>query len=270
MKLRTLATTAALALAIGIIPFTAISQPEGAGQGRPGGHGPHEGRPPFGGGPEHQLMKDLIPFWENEELATELGLDEGQILLLDESLTNAKETLDGEKESLKTAMDAVRDAMEVDNPDLDAVYAAMDEVAVHKTTIAKAAAGHRVAVKNILTAEQEETLKEKRRELIKERVRERVGDRFPGLGGGFDGPEGEGRPLPPLDENGDPLPPPPPHDEEGRPLPPPPGLRGQGELPREVGPRKGVGGERGELEGRRPRRERKPEVTPEPTPAETN
>lgn len=240
MKLKTLAITGAIALAIGMIPFTAFSgndsaKGEGRGEryaeGRPGPG--HEGkRPPFGGPEQERMMKDLIPFWTNETIVTKLSLDEQQIDLLQESLDAAKETLDAERDSLKAAMDNLRDAMEQDSPDLDAVYAAMDEVSLHKTTIAKAAAAHRVTVKNILTAEQEDLLKEQRRELIKGQIRERLEDRF------------GGHRMPPPPPGGD--------DFDGPPPPPPP-------PPHDFGPRRGGDDQKpkGRSEGRPERSERR-------------
>ncbi|MGF1571766.1 MAG: Spy/CpxP family protein refolding chaperone [Sumerlaeia bacterium] len=239
MKLKTLATTTVLAVAVGIIPFTAFSGPDKIGkenksaqlsESRAGSRG--EGFRSPHGAPPHE-MKDLIAFWNYEGAAEKLGLDESQISQLNESLENAKLILDAERESLKTAMDALRAEMDQDTPNLDAVYAAMDEVADHKLTLAKAAAAHRVTVKTILTPEQEAQLKEQRREHLRQAIKQRVEERFgrnggsEGFGGGLeDGlpPLGEGRPYPPL---------PPGLGAEGFDGPPPRGDFG----PRRGGPR---------------------------------
>lgn len=198
MKTTKTLSLAVLALFVGITPVLISAQdsqttdrPERprmeefrrGGPGGPGGSGEFGGP----GGPRgHQKPHhDLIAFWEKDGIAEALELDQTQIDQLDASLDSTKASIEGEKEILKEAMDNLRDLMEVDNPDLDAVYAALDEISASKTVIAKAHTGHRVAVKNILTAEQEEILKDQIKDRVRDRIRDRVRDGFrPG------GPEG--------------------------------------------------------------------------------
>jgi len=194
MKTTKTLSLAALALFVGITPvlISAQDSPSTDRPDRPSIENFRRGGPGGPGGefrgPGKDLRRphhDLIAFWDKEGIAEALELDQSQIDQLEASLESTKASIEGEKEILKDAMDNLRDLMEVDNPDLDAVYAALDEISASKTVIAKAHTGHRVAVKNILTAEQEDILRELVKDHVRDRIRDRVRDGFrPG------GPEG--------------------------------------------------------------------------------
>ncbi len=137
------------------------------GGGERGPHGPD--MPPF---PGHQLFADgapiqqldkMIRFWDDEELVAELGLTESQIDLLEESYQVSKETFEATKGDVKDAYETLREVMDADSPDADAVNAAIDAATEAQNVAMKNFLGHRVVVKNVLTEDQEETLHDYRR-----------------------------------------------------------------------------------------------------------
>lgn len=172
MKLRPIATTAIIAgLTIGTIAI-AFAQPgrrggaswdaPRAGQfdraGFPGFDGPHGHRGQDG--PNHRKL--LFPFWEKEEVAQELQLTDEQVAALSESLDILKSELEATEGSVMDAHKALREAMQVDSPDLNTIYELHDAAAEAKAEKGKIFLAHAVTVKNVLTEDQEETLKELR------------------------------------------------------------------------------------------------------------
>lgn len=137
-----------------------LETPEGYGLGFGQGFGPGPAGPRPGMG-IHRPMPGphLVRFWDNEELVVELGLTEGQIAQLEASYQTAKEVLQAAAGSLEEAHQALRAALDVDSPDAEAVNAAIDNVTDAHNERMRIVIGHRVVVKNVLTAEQEEALR---------------------------------------------------------------------------------------------------------------
>ncbi len=119
------------------------------------------------GGPRDQAM-ELIRFWDNDRLNERLQLTEDQIKGLQDSFDTSKAALDALKDEGKDAHEALRTELEKDNPDLNAVLAADSEISTVNAQLRKIVLSHRVAVQSILTAEQEKSLKEGRREMAGE------------------------------------------------------------------------------------------------------
>ena len=138
------------------------------GLGGPGG--PGFGNFPGGlGGPGGPGGPDLMrPFWNNEDLVAAAGITEDQIALLEASHAEARAALEAAQGTVRTARQAVREAMDVDAPNLDAVYAAIDGVAAAEANIKKIVAGHGVTVKTVLTEEQEQVLRDFRHDQLPE------------------------------------------------------------------------------------------------------
>lgn len=187
---RTITLTAAFAggLLLGALTLPALGQvreqrarhasgPEEAswfapGPGGPGGGpGAHPHRPGRQGGPEGaggpgfdgplaRMARVMIPFWQNEELAAELNLDQSQVDQLEKSHAATKEGLEATDGSIEEAGKALKAAMEQDNPDAAAVNAAVDRLTQAMNEKAKIILGHGVVVKTVLTEEQEAALKE--------------------------------------------------------------------------------------------------------------
>jgi hypothetical protein len=136
---------------------------------RPGGPG-GPGGPGFGngpGGPGGPGGPDLMrPFWNNEDLVAAAGITEDQIALLEASHAEARAALESAQGSVRTAHQAVREAMDVDAPNLDSVYAAIDGVAAAEANIKKIVAGHGVTVKTVLTEDQEAALRDYRQDRV--------------------------------------------------------------------------------------------------------
>ncbi len=144
----------------------------GFGPHRPGGPGGPDapgapvapggpGGPGFGSPLDGAMRKAqgiMMPFWENEDVADELGLTADQVDALATSHALTKEQLDATDGSIRDAAEALRDAMEVDNPEISEVNEAIDEVTAATNEKAKIVLGHAVVVKNVLTVEQLEEL----------------------------------------------------------------------------------------------------------------
>src|SRR5690606_2080333 len=109
--------------------------PEGRGFGPPP-------PPPF----MHELgplMERFGPFWEDQELAAEMGLSEEQVEKLAASFEETKQALDETSGTLKAAHDELHDLMESDSPEADAVYKALDEVTRSLNEKGRILLGHR-------------------------------------------------------------------------------------------------------------------------------
>jgi len=168
--------------------------PVGAGECPRGPRGPHgpggpegPGGPGFGAfdGPMHHALGELrgaVRFWDDEDTVAELGLTADQIAALEEShksTVEAAEALDG---SVRDAYKSLHETVEGDDATVDSVNAAVDAATAAQAEAMKIALGHRLVVKSTLTPEQEEALRESRREHVGKRLAE-VRERF--------GPEGE-------------------------------------------------------------------------------
>lgn len=168
MTSRTLALLAAATLAAGAFALPVFAKAPKGQDGAPAaecaeaprarqGHGKrqgHFGHPP---NPEH---KALFPFWENERVSKELGLTSEQTAALAESHELLRGQLESSQDSIKAAREALRAEMEKDNPDLQTVYKLSDAVAEAQNARKRLVLGHAVTVKNVLTAEQEQTLRD--------------------------------------------------------------------------------------------------------------
>ncbi len=131
----------------------------------------HEGpegapAPPPPHGPD---AKAMFPFWHNDSVAEKLGLSEEQVQGLEESWQLTRDALESTKGSLLEAGEAMREELEKDSPNLDTVYALSDATTAAASEKKKIVLGHMVTVKNILSAEQETTLKEGARRFLRER-----------------------------------------------------------------------------------------------------
>lgn len=191
MKLRNVLLTAAasaIALSLVSIPIVSNARPGGAGSSWVAGPqssgfglgepGPSSRRGPGSHGPGAQLFRMMTPFWQRDAIAEKLQLTEEQLAGLEESHAVAREELQATRGSVRDAMEAVKEELEKDNPDLDTVYELQEAVNAELDGKAKTILGHVVTVKTILTAEQEETLRE-----LRDQVRPR-GPRGPGAFGG--------------------------------------------------------------------------------------
>lgn len=143
-------------------PAFAPRGPEGPrgpqGPGGPGGPGGFGG--PGIDGALARATALMIPFWENDDVVEKLGLTDSQIQSLAESHSVTKESLEAGEGSVREAAEALREEMERDNPDLTTVNDLVDTVTEASNEKSKLILGHAVVVKNVLTEEQEELLKD--------------------------------------------------------------------------------------------------------------
>lgn len=191
-RLLSIAAAAALLIAGLSVPVLAGKGEGRRGDGPPahgdfdmGPGGPKHGRGPGGpGGPEgpggppdspQAIHRAMMPFWENEELSADLGLSEEQVKLLTESHAIAEEVIEAHRDTVEAAGKALRDEMQKDAPDAAAVKDLATKFAAERQTIAHAGLEHAVHVKNILTADQEKTLRSNAREFGREQM-ERLGE----------------------------------------------------------------------------------------------
>ncbi len=129
--------------------------PPPRGPGGPGG-GPLEGA--IG-----HAMRSLHPFWDDDNLTTDLNLSVEQIASLEESHELTKTKLEETEGSVRDAGETLREEMQKDSPDIAVVNGLVDTLTEATNEKAKIVLGHAVVVKNVLTAEQEETLKKNAR-----------------------------------------------------------------------------------------------------------
>lgn len=141
----------------------------GEGNFRPG-KGPGFGGPGFDG--------ELPRFWTRGNVAERMELTEEQITQLDATADTTEAAMDAVRPELEEAHEALRAEMDKDNPDLATAQKLGEEVHRIHGELHKIQLGHRVALKNILTEEQEEKAKR-----AMENFRDRRGGRGPGKGG---------------------------------------------------------------------------------------
>jgi len=130
--------------------------------------GPGQG--PGGGQREGDELRHLTRFWDDSELVEAIGLSEGQIDALEASFVETELALEAVEGSVRDAHEAIKDTIEVDSPDVGEVNAAIDSATAARNELMKILLGHRVVVKNVLTAEQEDALREYRRDHLRERI----------------------------------------------------------------------------------------------------
>lgn len=154
----------------------------GPGPGGPDGPGFGGPRPPFGpggpggpGGPLADAARIMFPFWEDADVVAAINLTDEQIAALKTSQDLAKEELDSTKGSIEDAGKAIHEEMQKDNPDLATVTTLTDNMTKAINEKTKVVLGHAVTVKTVLTAEQEEGLKDAVRDSIEKR-RDSFGD----------------------------------------------------------------------------------------------
>jgi len=111
--------------------------------------------------PQHPA---LLPFWQSPRIAEHLGLTDDQIAALEASFQAAITALEAQQGAIPEARKALREALAVDEPDLDAVLAALEALKAAEAEREAIILGHVVVVKNVLTAEQEEKLAALRRQ----------------------------------------------------------------------------------------------------------
>ncbi|MCC6545713.1 hypothetical protein IT570_00985 [Candidatus Sumerlaeota bacterium] len=111
-------------------------------------------------GPFAGALKALFPFWQDADIATKLGLTSQQVSQLEESWTLAKSELESGKGDLRDIGKELREELQKDNPDLATVDGLADQFTNDLNAKGKAVLGHAVTVKTVLTAEQEEQVKE--------------------------------------------------------------------------------------------------------------
>ncbi len=156
-------------------PAGEFSPPSRRGQGGFGGRG--------GGhhGPAGMLgqLRDQGRFWDKPELAEAIELTEDQIEALEASYTEAQLSFEAIEGSVRDGYKTLRETIETDEPDIVEVNEAIDAATDAQNEAMKILLGHRVVVKNVLTADQEEALREYRRDNFRERfqeIRERMGE----------------------------------------------------------------------------------------------
>ncbi|MEO8378019.1 MAG: hypothetical protein ABI579_10140, partial [Candidatus Sumerlaeota bacterium] len=138
----------------------------------------------FQNGPLAQAVKAMFPFWQDETIAAKLNLTADQIKQLDESWTIAKSELESGEGSAREIGDSLRDELKKDNPDLATVDGIADKFTSDLNAKGKAILGHAVTVKTVLTAEQEELLKDTVHETLEgkreamEDLREQIRESF--------------------------------------------------------------------------------------------
>lgn len=159
--------------------------PEGAGfpRGPKGPGGPGFG---FGGGPilDHAIgeLRGAVRFWDDSDLVAEMGLTADQTAALQESYDQTVAAIESLEGAVRESYKALHETVEVDEPNISEVNAAIDAATNAQNEAMKIALGHRVVVKNTLTEEQEEILRSSRRE--------HLAQRFPGVRERTEGPEG--------------------------------------------------------------------------------
>jgi len=168
--MKTLKSIAAAAFALTLTATTVPAQPFGPMPPERPRHNVQSPRGPMGD--LMQMHRELVPFWEDEELVEAIGLTDGQIDLLEENLAATEAALEGLEGTVRDAYRALHETVKVDSPDIDDVNTAIDEATAARNELMKVLIGHRVVVKNVLTADQEEALREYRRERIRERLPE--------------------------------------------------------------------------------------------------
>jgi hypothetical protein len=135
----------------------------------PKGPGAPEG-PLAGAGPLARLVE--TPFWTDEKLSAGLNLTADQIAALEASRAATIAALD---EAPATEPAAIAQELRQESPDLDKVLALHDAAHAARAARMRAALSHFVAVKTILTNEQEQKLLENFRGAARERFPEASG-----------------------------------------------------------------------------------------------
>lgn len=174
-RLTVIAAAALCVASLAAIPIALTAAPgnrEGKGQRAEGRAGRPDG-PRFGGpgheGPGGHFAKQMIRFWENDRISGELNLTEEQVKLLDETHTRTHDAMEALRTDADKHREAVREEMDKDKPSLDKVNELAEQAGKFHEQRLKLMLGHRVAVKNILSAEQIEKLDEARKEFGRER-----------------------------------------------------------------------------------------------------
>jgi Spy/CpxP family protein refolding chaperone len=136
--------------------------------------------PGFGHGLGIPGMRGELPrFWTRGNLAERMKLTPEQIAQLDATADATEQALEAVRPELEDAHEALRAEMEKDNPDLATAQKLGEEVHRILGELHKIQLRHRVALKNILTKEQEQQARK-----AMERIRDRRGGRGPGQGPG--------------------------------------------------------------------------------------
>lgn len=125
---------------------------------------------PLGG-----ALKALFPFWQDAEIASQLGLTDTQVSQLEESWKLVKAELESSEGNLREIGEDLREELQKDSPDLNTVNGFADQFTNDLNAKGKAILGHAVTVKTVLTAEQEEQVKGLIRKAL-ESKREALGD----------------------------------------------------------------------------------------------
>lgn len=136
------------------------------------------------------------PFWQNERLAERLQLSDEQIADLKATHESVRSQLEATQREQAAARESLRLALDADSPDLDTVLAAGERLNATRAEHQRLLLTQVVKVKKILTAEQEQALKEAAERLGAMAMRERLGAGRP------DGPAAGGERPQPRDGSG--------------------------------------------------------------------
>lgn len=126
------------------------------------------------------FLTGFNPFKEagvSPEIAKKLELTDEQVAKIEAKKLETKKNLIDLKAKIKVAELELKEALNKDEVDLDAVLKKVEEIGALRTEMRKLIVSSRVFFKNILTPEQREKLaelKQKAKKRIRERVKERI------------------------------------------------------------------------------------------------
>ncbi len=116
----------------------------------------------------YQAEYGLVNFWDNERIAKRLDLSDQQVEALAESHQITKETIQSTREELQTLRRQMREEMSKETPELDRVYELFDQISALQNQNRRSSLGHMVAVRGILTADQQEEVGNIRRHMVRQ------------------------------------------------------------------------------------------------------
>ncbi len=161
-----------------LIPLSAIAAPAGVG----GDRGPGNDR-----GSQGVAMRLL----SDPEVQERAGVTDEQVTALEDLMYETRLAMIEHRAEAEVAQIELGRLWQDDEPNADAIHAAIDEVAEFNAERDHLQADTRLTAQSILTAEQRETLQEIARERMAERREQRAERGFGQNSGGNQGPGGE-------------------------------------------------------------------------------
>ena len=117
------------------------------------------------GGPHDKGMHGIKALVEDPELAAEIGVTDEQVTKIKAILDESKDTRKARRDEMKEAHDALRDALDADPFDAAAARAAHAKMQALHAKAGNERFEQMVKIREVLTAEQHQALREKMQEM---------------------------------------------------------------------------------------------------------